>query len=148
MKKLLFIAVASLGFVLQSEAQEYKIITVIESIIPGGTGRSRIIEHQGKMDYKALTTNRTGQKGEAKSGSVKRGDAKLETLSETKILNFYSMSGINFENIASNDAVMSSKINDMIANGWSLAFVNSAVEAHAGKPDSQGLFITRYIFKK
>jgi len=38
-------------------------------------------------------------------------------------------------------------INDMVANGWELAFVTSAVES-AGKGDNQGIFITRYIFKK
>lgn len=36
----------------------------------------------------------------------------------------------------------------MVAEGWELAFVSSAVESDAGKDDAQGIFITRYIFKR
>jgi hypothetical protein len=35
----------------------------------------------------------------------------------------------------------------MIEEGWDLAFVTSGVES-AGKGDNQGIFITRYIFKR
>ena len=55
---------------------------------------------------------------------------------------------IRFQNIAANDAVITSKINTMSSNGWELAFVSSAVESDAGKNDGKGIFITRYIFKK
>ncbi len=36
----------------------------------------------------------------------------------------------------------------MVAEGWELAFVTSAVESDSGKGDGSGIFITRYIFKK
>jgi hypothetical protein len=36
----------------------------------------------------------------------------------------------------------------MVAEGWELAFVTSAVESDGGKEDGQGIFITRFIFKK
>ncbi len=36
----------------------------------------------------------------------------------------------------------------MVEQGWELAFVTSAVESDAGKDDNQGIFITRYIFKR
>ena len=36
----------------------------------------------------------------------------------------------------------------MISEGWELAFVTSAVESDAGKGDGNGIFITRYIFKR
>ena len=36
----------------------------------------------------------------------------------------------------------------MIEDGWELAFVTSAVESDSGKDDGQGIFITRYIFKR
>ena len=62
-------------------------------------------------------------------------------------MNFYNIGGIRFQNIAANDAMITSMINTMIAEGWSLEFVTSAVES-AGKGDNQGIFITRYIFKK
>jgi hypothetical protein len=35
----------------------------------------------------------------------------------------------------------------MIEEGWELAFVTSAVES-AGKGDNNGIFITRFIFKR
>ena len=67
---------------------------------------------------------------------------------ETKLLNFYNIAGIRFQNIVANDALITSKINTMITEGWELAFVTSAVESDGGKGDSQGIFITRYIFKR
>ncbi len=39
-------------------AYEYKIITTIESIVPMGVGRSRIVEHNVAMDYKQATSTR------------------------------------------------------------------------------------------
>ena len=36
----------------------------------------------------------------------------------------------------------------MLAQGWDLAFVASAVESAGGKGDNNGIFITRYIFKR
>jgi hypothetical protein len=73
---------------------------------------------------------------------------KIEAFDETKLLNFYSLAGINFQNIASNDAVVSSKLSEMAKEGWSLVFVTSGVESDSGKGDGTGIFITRYIFKR
>ena len=64
------------------------------------------------------------------------------------MLNFYSVTGINFQNIASNDALMTSKLNQLAADGWELMFVTGGVESDAGKEDDQGIYITRFIFKK
>jgi hypothetical protein len=64
------------------------------------------------------------------------------------LLNFFNLGGIRFQNIAANDSMITSMINTMIADGWELAFVTSAVESDAGKQDGQGIFITRYIFKR
>ena len=58
------------------------------------------------------------------------------------------MAGIRFQNIAANDALISSKLTTMLAQGWDLVFVTSAVESDAGKEDRKGIFITRYIFKR
>lgn len=58
------------------------------------------------------------------------------------------MVGIRFQNIASNDAVVTSKINELASAGWELAFVNSGVESHGSDTDSNGIYVTRYIFKK
>ena len=58
------------------------------------------------------------------------------------------MVGINFQNIASNDALISSKLTEMVSNGWDLVYVTSAAESDAGKEDGTGIYITRFIFKK
>ncbi|MDE5416391.1 hypothetical protein L3049_00125 [Labilibaculum sp. DW002] len=149
MKKLLFIAFIALAFVFESNAQsvQYKVITSVESIVPMGLGRSRIVEEKSGIDAENFTTERTDGK-KSKQKDVKRSDAKVSLFAETKLLNFYSIAGINFQNIASNDALISSKINTLVADGWELAFVTSAVESDSGKGDGKGIFITRYIFKK
>jgi hypothetical protein len=128
-------------------AQEYRIVTTIESIVPMGIGRSRILDHKNSGDYKHLTTERTdGKKSE--QGDIKREDVRIENFEETKLLNFFSVAGINFQNIASNDAVVSSKLSEMAREGWELAFVTSGVESDAGEKDGNGIFITRYVFKR
>jgi hypothetical protein len=148
MNKLIFTALVLLGGAVSLTAQvEYKVITTVESIVPGGIGRSRIIENKTDLEVNDFTTERTDGK-KSNQGDVKRGDAKVDAFAESKMLNFYSMVGINFQNIASNDALITSKINNMIAEGWELAFVTSGVESDAGKQDGEGIFITRYIFKK
>src|SRR5206468_1312851 len=75
----------------QPDGYMYKQITSVESVVPGGLGRSRI-----------LTTDDNGQ------------------LMEKELKNFYSMVGINFENIANNDRVIVDKLNDFSAQGWEL----------------------------
>jgi hypothetical protein len=131
-----------------SFAQEFKVITTIESIVPMGLGRSRIIENTEVMESEAFTTQRTAGKDAKKQKDVKRKDAKIENFAETKMLNFYSGVGINFQNIASNDALITDKINDLTKEGWELTFVTSGVESKGAKDDNQGIFITRYIFKR
>jgi hypothetical protein len=144
-----FILICSLFAIqpISALAQEFRIITTVESIVPGGAGRSRIIDSQKPSDYRPLTTGRTNGK-KSDQQDVKREDVKVDEFEETKLLNFYSLPGINFQNIASNDAVVTSKLNALAAEGWQLVFVTSGVESDAGGPDSNGIFITRYIFKK
>ena len=125
---------------------EFTSLTVVESIIPSGIGRSRIIQALEGRDYTEYTKVMSeDDNGRNKS---KRGDIRVKNYEETKLLNLYNMGGIRFQNIAANDAVITSKINTMIEEGWELAFVNSAVESECGKGDGQGIFITRYIFKR
>lgn len=128
-------------------AQEYHVITTVESIVPMGIGRSRMLDHKNPEDYRPLTTARTdGKKSE--QGDIKRDDVRIENFEETKLLNFYSVAGINFQNVASNDAVVSSKLTEMAKEGWDLVFVTSGVESDAGEKDANGIFITRYVFKR
>ncbi len=128
-------------------AQEYLIVTTVESVVPMGIGRSRMIVQTDSINVDAFTTSRTdGKKSNQKD--VSRSDAKIKNFDETKMLNFYSAVGINFQNIASNDAMISDKINKLAKDGWVMTFVTSACESDAGKGDGTGIFITRYVFKR
>lgn len=147
MKKLLIILAVSLFSFLDATAQvEYKIVTSVESIVPNGLGRSRMISANDKKDYQEFTTSQTEE--DNSRNKSKRADIRVKAFDETKLLNFYNLGGIRFQNIAANDAIITSKINTMIEEGLDLAFVSSAVESEAGKGDGKGIFITRYIFKR
>ncbi len=97
---------------------EYKQISAVESIIPGGLGRSRL-----------LTTNEGG------------------TMIEKELKNFYSMVGINFGNISNNDQVIVERVNEYIDDGWELVHITSGVQSPTDGGKS-GIFITRYIFRR
>ena len=148
MKKYVLIIALILSSFIELNAQtfEYKVITSVESIVPMGLGRSRIISSDEKQNYQDFTSLRTTEN--KKQNKSKRAAVKINQFEETKLVNFYSVAGINFKNIASNDAIISSKINTMVTEGWDLAFVTSGVESDAGKGDGKGIFITRYIFKR
>ena len=103
-----------------STVYEYKQFSTVESIISGGMGRSRI-----------LTTDEKG------------------TLVEKDLLNFYSLVGINFGNIANNDRAIVDKINEWTNSGWELTEVTSGAQTNMSNGStSNGIFITRYLFRK
>ena len=146
MKQLFVLALFALGFTQVHAQVEYKIVTSVESIVPNGLGRSRLISANETKDYKEFTSTQTEE--DNTRNKSKRDEIRVKEFDETKLLNFYNLGGIRFQNIAANDAIIESKINTMIAEGWELAFVASAVESEGGKGDGQGIFITRYIFKR
>jgi hypothetical protein len=143
---LVFVCVVALGTA-DIAAQEYTVVTSVESIIPAGIGRSRIIYNKTDLDVSAYTTERA-EGTDSKMAAVKRADIKVDNFEETKLLNFFSLGGINFQNIASNDALIASKLNEMTAAGWQLVFVVSGVESDGGETDGQGIYITRFIFRR
>ncbi|QLG44430.1 hypothetical protein [Costertonia aggregata] len=145
MKKVFLIASLFALFAFDANAQQFKVITSVESIVPNGLGRSRIISANEEKDYTEYTSTQT--EDDNTRNKSKRGEIRVKAFDETKLLNFFNIGGIRFQNIAANDALITSKINAMVAEGWELAFVTSAVES-AGKGDNQGIFITRYIFKR
>ena len=128
-------------------APEYKVITIVESIVPMGIGRSRMIENKTEMNTADATTERTDGK-KSDQGSVRRKDLKVDEFAETKMLNFYSGVGINFQNIASNDAIITARINELSVDGWDLYQIASGVESDSGKDDGTGIYITRLVFKR
>jgi len=144
----LFISFFLTAATINAQTYEYKLITSVESIVPMGIGRSRIIAANDDRNYKDFTTTRSENDEEDRKNKSDRSDIRLKDYEETKLLNFYNIGGIRFQNIAANDAVISSKINTMIKEGWELSFVNTGVESDAGKDDGQGIFITRYIFRR
>ena len=81
-------------------------MTVVESIVPGGVGRSRIIEATSEVDSDSATTERIdGKKSDqGRSSAIRR--LRLRRPS----YRFFSGVGINFQAIASNDALISDRI--------------------------------------
>ncbi|MFD1160848.1 MULTISPECIES: hypothetical protein [Hwangdonia] len=147
MKKILVVFCMSLfGFVEINAQVEYKVITSVESIVSSGLGRSRLISANEEKNFEEFTSTQT--EDDNTRNKSKRGEIRVKDFDETKLLNFFNLGGIRFQNIAANDAVITSKINTMVTEGWELAFVTSAVESDSGKGDGQGIFITRYIFKR
>ena len=146
MKKIILWSLLFFASGVHAQVFQYKIVTTIESIVPGGIGRSRIIENGSEVDYTLFTTIRT------KDGTEKtekdRSDVKIDDLKESTLVNFYSMVGINFQNIASNDAMITSMLNKYSKDGWELFNIVSGVESDSGKDDGKGIFITRFYFRK
>jgi hypothetical protein len=138
-----FLLTTSTGF---AQKYEYRIVTTVESIVPNGIGRSRMISSNEARDYKEFTTSRSEEDNSRNSSD--RSDIRVKAFDETKLLNFYNLGGIRFQNIVANDAVVTSKLNTMSEEGWDLTFVNSAVESDGGKDDGVGIFITRYVFRR
>ncbi len=150
MKKIVtLLFVLATAYISEAQVFEYQVVTSVESIIPSGLGRSRMITVNEDRDYKDFTSTRTDGKTEKDSrNKSKRSDIRVKNFDETKLLNFFNLGGIRFQNIAANDALVTSKLNTMAKEGWELAFVTSAVESYGGKADNNGIFITRYVFKR
>lgn len=142
-KSLILFALTSFGLS-YAQVYEYKIVTSVESIVPGGLGRSRVIENNEDKVFSPVMESTTGRQKDSKS----RSENKIDNFKETNLLNFFSMVGINFQNIASNDAILSAMLNAYANEGWELAFVSSGVESDSGDKDGNGIFITRYTFKR
>lgn len=93
----------------------YRQFSTIESVVPGGLGRSRVI---------------ISDQGDQEVGK--------------DLLNFFSMVGINFKNIANNDRMIVDQVNEYVSQGWELHTVTTGVQSN----DKTGIFITRYLFRK
>ena len=105
---LTFFLTAATGF---AQKYEYRIVTTVESIVPNGIGRSRMISSNEARDYKEFTTSRSEEDNSRNSSD--RSDIRVKAFDETKLLNFYNLGGIRFQNIVANDAVVTSKLNTM-----------------------------------
>tara|TARA_B100000768_G_C11237541_1_gene357930 strand:+ start:811 stop:1302 length:492 start_codon:yes stop_codon:yes gene_type:complete len=129
----------------QQTTYEFETVTVVESLIKGGLGRSRMISGTKAIDYRESTTIRLDD-GEKIKNDKKRSEIRTKAFEETKLLNFYNVGGIRFNNVATNDALVKSKLNEMSIQGWELFTVVAGVESADEKKDA--IFITRYIFRR
>ena len=87
MKKQLLFTLIFVSIALCSIAQgyEYKIVTVVESIIPNGLGRSRMISANDTRNYKEFTTTQTEDDNDRNKSD--RSDIRVKGYDETKLLN-------------------------------------------------------------
>ncbi len=126
---------------------EWRIVTVVESIVPMGLGRSRMVENMTDVNTEDFRTSRVDGKTSSQR-TVSRKELKVDKFDEAKLLNFFSATGINFQNIASKDAMIAARIMELESEGYSLVYVTSAVESFGGKDDDSGIFISRMYFRK
>jgi hypothetical protein len=104
MKKIILVLAFALAINISSNAQtpqyEFQQMTAVESVVPGGLGRSRLI-----------TTGKDGN------------------MEEIKLENFFSFVGINFGNIKDNDKILAGKIEEKVNAGWELVSITPGVYA-------------------
>jgi hypothetical protein len=127
-------------------AYEFTSFTVVESIIPNGLGRSRLINALETRNYKDFTSVRTEEDNERNKSD--RDEIRVKNFEETKLLNFFNLGGIRFQNIAANDAIINNKVTTMMNEGWELVSITAGVESVGSKDDSDGIYITRFYFKR
>lgn len=96
-------------------------LTAVESLVGGGMARSKLI---------SSTTD----------GSI----------IEQELGHFYSLLGIKFENIRSNDQTIAIKLEEYLNSGWELVSNTSTFGSRASGSGSNdnGIVITRYVLKK
>lgn len=129
----------------QAKVYEFETVTVVESLIQNGLGRSRMISKTETVNYREATTIRK-EDGEKEKSKKSRAEIRTKAFEETKLLNFYNIAGIRFNNIATNDAMMRAKLNEMSSQGWELVSVAAGVESADKERDA--IFITRFFFKR
>lgn len=134
------------SFTIAEKSYQFKTVTVVESIVPSGAGRSRIINTIEQRNYKDFTKVMTN--ADKSRNQSNRKDIRVKNYEETKLLNFYNLGGIRFQNIAANDAVVDSRVNAFLDEGWEIINITTGVEAYSGQGDANGLYITRFYFKK
>lgn len=125
---------------------EFTSFTVVESIVPSGIGRSRIINALETRDYKEFSSIQT--EDDNSRNKADRSEIRVKNFEETKLLNLYNMGGIRFQNIAANDALINSKVTAMLNEGWEIINIVSGVESVGSADDANGIYLTRFYFKK
>ena len=86
MKSVLLCLLGLLLFPATLSAQQYRVVTSVESIVSGGLGRSRIINTQDERDYREFTSEQTEE--DNTRNKSKRDEIRVKDFEETKLLNF------------------------------------------------------------
>jgi len=95
-------------------------LTAVESLVGGGMARSGLISSTA-------------------DGSI----------NEEDLGHFYSLVGIKFDNIRSNDMTIALKLEEYLNDGWELVSSTSTFGSRFGSSsDENGIVITRYLLKK
>ena len=88
-KTYLFIVALCCVFFSEAQTYEYQVITSVESIIPSGAGRSRLISTNEARNYQDFTSERTdGKKTKDKRNKSDRSEIRVKNFEETKLLIF------------------------------------------------------------
>jgi hypothetical protein len=105
----------------QTTTYQFLQMTTIESVVPGGLGRSRVL----------FTPEWKGTK-------------------ETTMENLFSLTGINLGNVRSNEEAIVRYLGELSADGWELYQTTPLTQVlnGTGGQSSQGIFMTRYLFRK
>ncbi|WP_299164124.1 hypothetical protein [uncultured Eudoraea sp.] len=83
---------------MEVNAQQFKAIANVESILPNGMGRSPIVNTMEEKDYKAYTSVQA-DKDKTRNKS-ERDEIRIRNYQESKLLNLYNIAGIRLRNIA------------------------------------------------
>ena len=99
---------------------QYLQMTTIESVVAGGLGRSRVM----------FTPEFKGTK-----------EATLE--------NLFSLTGLNLQNVRTNEEAILRYLTEINAEGWELVQATPLTQTlTSGGTTGQGIFLTRYLFRK
>lgn len=117
MYKLLTILLLAIVIIPDASAQataKYTQITTIESVVGGGIGRSKMV--------------------------ITKEDGSQE---ERDLENLFSMTGINFKNIKSNESTILTTLKSYTDNGWKL--ISTVPLTLSPGQGGAGIFMTRYL---
>lgn len=116
-----FLPQRSFAQVSPAGSYQFMQMTTIESIVPGGLGRSRVTF---TPDYKGVK--------------------------DTGMENLFSLTGINLNNVRANDETILRFVTQVQADGWDLIQVVPLTQTiqGTGGGTTQGIFLTRYLFRK
>lgn len=101
-------------------------------------------------EYRTLTTIESLIEGGAGRSKLMTNIDKYE---EKKLKNIYSLVGINFKNIATNDFEITTELSKLSYKGWELVSVNSGVHSQSQRgtyeeTTNSGIHMTRYLLRR